>query len=290
MKSRLNNDQVINKKEGKKNNNMLVRTVVGVAGIIFCCLILFKTPLWCSTALVSVIALLMAYEMSFGTGLVKNKLLGAIGVVAGAVTPWFQYVDASSGSYTVFMFVLLVASFLCSVFYKENTTAQEIVAAVFSATVLPFIISLVVSVLKHPNGAKLVIIPFIASWGADSLAYTVGTFFGKTKMFPEISPNKTVEGAVAGLAGGVLGMVIYGIILALCHYTVNWLAFILLGLAGAVFGMIGDLFFSYLKRSCKIKDFGKLLPGHGGILDRFDSVVFVLPMCWCIFELWEVVL
>ena len=135
----------------------------------------------------------------------------------------------------------------------------------------------------QPYGGGLVLIPMVAAFCSDSAALFAGMFFGKHKLAPKVSPKKTVEGAVGGLLGGMLGMVIFRVIFYLCTVYplhIGWC--VVLGLVGAVMGQLGDLSFSVIKRQQGIKDYGRLLPGHGGVLDRFDSVIFAAPVIWLI--------
>lgn len=127
------------------------------------------------------------------------------------------------------------------------------------------------------------------AWGGDSAAYFAGRAFGKHKLAPVVSPNKTVEGAI----GGVLGSMLLGVLVTLCYtalhgqlggvplYSIGlqyYAIIVLLAGLGSVLGIVGDLFASVVKRQCGIKDYGTIFPGHGGIMDRFDSVIFIAPL------------
>ena len=126
-------------------------------------------------------------------------------------------------------------------------------------------------------------IAVFAAWIADAGAYFVGSFFGKTKLCPEISPKKTVEGAIGGMVVNMLVLVLIGWIYELLFPAdVNYISMLLIGFGSSVISILGDLSFSLIKRSCNIKDFGQVIPGHGGILDRFDSVIFVSPLIYYI--------
>jgi phosphatidate cytidylyltransferase len=119
------------------------------------------------------------------------------------------------------------------------------------------------------------------SFGSDTLALFAGMLFGKHKLAPLVSPKKTVEGGLGGLLGGVLGMlVVKWIAEPLTAAAFSYGFCVLTGLVGSVISQIGDLSFSVIKREFGIKDYGKLLPGHGGVLDRFDSVTFAAPFLW----------
>ena len=128
-------------------------------------------------------------------------------------------------------------------------------------------------------------IPLVAAFMSDAMALFGGMMFGKTKLAPAVSPKKTREGAVSGLVGGMAGMILFRIFFFLCtevQLHIGWC--VLLGLVGAVLGQLGDLSFSCIKRQYGIKDYGRLLPGHGGVLDRFDSVIFAAPVIWMIVD------
>ena len=117
---------------------------------------------------------------------------------------------------------------------------------------------------------------FIGAWVSDIFAYFTGRFFGKHKLIPEISPKKTVEGAVGAIVCTMLFMVLYGWIVSLCtELSVNYLVLLIAGPVLSVVGQIGDLIASLVKRERGVKDYGTLLPGHGGIMDRFDSILTV---------------
>jgi phosphatidate cytidylyltransferase len=129
------------------------------------------------------------------------------------------------------------------------------------------------------HGRFLVVAPFVMAFMPDTGAYLIGCAFGKHKLCPLISPKKTVEGLFGGFLGGIVGMIVYGLVLQYFFgFTVNYLFAVLYGVLGAGFATFGDLMFSVIKRQTGIKDYGKLLPGHGGILDRFDSVTIVAPL------------
>ena len=131
------------------------------------------------------------------------------------------------------------------------------------------------------DGLFLVGLVFLCSWGCDTCAYCVGVLIGKHKMAPKLSPKKSIEGAVGGLAGAALLGALYA--LAINRWggtTVSPAEFALICFVGGMISMIGDLAASAIKRDHDIKDYGKLIPGHGGILDRFDSVIFTAPVTY----------
>jgi phosphatidate cytidylyltransferase len=173
----------------------------------------------------------------------------------------------------------------CSLLYMEMLLSKAKlpftqVAMCFAAgIVVPYMMCAVVRIHAADQGRGLILIPFILAFLSDSGAYFAGCFFGKHKLAPVISPKKTVEGVVGGVLAGMLSMVIYCVILQLgFDFEVNYLYALIYGLLGSLAAVFGDLAFSAIKRQTGIKDYGNLIPGHGGILDRFDCMTVVAPL------------
>jgi phosphatidate cytidylyltransferase len=152
--------------------------------------------------------------------------------------------------------------------------AVGIAAPVYAGCLLPFVALL----HRPPLGARWVILALVAAWFADSGAYFTGRAFGKTKLAPDISPGKTVEGAIGGLVTAALGCV--GVHFLLLPRAVPLTDAVVVGVLGGVLGPVGDLVESLLKRGFGVKDSGRLLPGHGGMLDRVDALMFVAPAAY----------
>ena len=153
--------------------------------------------------------------------------------------------------------------------------AQQVMSAGFSFLYCPVLLSYIYMTRNLTQGIFLVWLIFSASWGCDTCAYCVGVLFGKHKMAPVLSPKKSVEGAV----GGVVGAILLGIIYAAATKG-GMVEYAIICGVGALISMVGDLAASAIKRNQGIKDYGKLIPGHGGILDRFDSVIFTAPIIY----------
>ncbi|MEA1921980.1 MAG: phosphatidate cytidylyltransferase, partial [Pseudomonadota bacterium] len=189
-------------------------------------------------------------------------------------------VTALSGALAVAVFVLVLLLFEAGL---EAEALPRFAMAVLFILYLPFFFAHLLLIWDLPDGRSLVALVFMVTWGGDAFSYYCGTYWGKRKLSPTISPNKTVEGFLAGLFGG-----------AFFALTLTWLGFIsiawneavVLGLAANFLGQMGDLFESYLKRSHGIKDSGGLIPGHGGFLDRVDSVLFAAPVVFYAYTLW----
>ena len=128
------------------------------------------------------------------------------------------------------------------------------------------------------HGIYLFVLALLGAVATDIAAYFIGCRFGKHKLIPDVSPKKTIEGAVGGIVICALACVIYGAVIgAIFHVTPKYLPLLILGVVISVISQIGDLIASLIKRHFNLKDYGNLLPGHGGILDRFDSVIAISP-------------
>lgn len=169
----------------------------------------------------------------------------------------------------------LVLIMFVYVFTYPKYQANQIMAAFFGVVYVAVMLSFIFLTRNLPNGKFLVWLIFLCSWGCDTCAYCVGMLIGKHKMAPVLSPKKSVEGAVGGVAGAALLGVIYA---AVTHGQM--LEYALICAVGALISMVGDLAASAIKRNQGIKDYGRLIPGHGGILDRFDSVIFTAPVIY----------
>lgn len=168
--------------------------------------------------------------------------------------------------------VLLMAVY---VFTYPRFRAEQVMAAFFGVVYVAAMLSFIYLTRGLPDGKFLVWLIFLCSWGCDTCAYCVGMLIGKHKMAPVLSPKKSVEGAVGGVAGAALLGVVYA-----AATKGPMLEYAVICAVGALISMVGDLAASAIKRNQGIKDYGKLIPGHGGILDRFDSVIFTAPIIY----------
>ena len=170
-------------------------------------------------------------------------------------------------SFMIFMFVY--------VFTYPKFKADQVMPAFFAVVYVAVMLSFIYLTRNLPDGKFLVWLIFLCSWGCDTCAYCVGMLIGKHKMAPVLSPKKSIEGAV----GGVVGAALLGVIYAAATHGAMLEYAVICGV-GALISMVGDLAASAIKRNQGIKDYGKLIPGHGGILDRFDSVIFTAPVIY----------
>lgn len=202
------------------------------------------------------------------------KPLEAVGYFFGALHFSLLFLGADLFIITITMMLVTVTSLIVSVFKREHSFIDAAVTVLGYIYAIAFF-SLIILIYEMPGGNWYVLTIFTISWLTDTMAYFSGRFFGRHKLIPAVSPKKTVEGAIGGLLGGALATMLYGIILhrfGQTHLMETW-HFLTMGFVGSIFAQIGDLIASSIKRDCGVKDYPKLIPGHGGILDRFDSVL-----------------
>ena len=167
---------------------------------------------------------------------------------------------------------------------------EMIALCYLSGAVVPFLLSSLIRILMMSRiGRYMVLIPFVVAFCSDAGAYFAGHFFGRHKLIPEISPKKTVEGAIGGTLFGILSFVVFGLVMqyALGH-SPNYAVLAVSGALCAFLSQIGDLIASLIKRERGVKDYGSIFPGHGGVMDRFDSVLFVVPAMYVFLTLFSI--
>ena len=181
----------------------------------------------------------------------------------------------------------LIVLLVVYVFKFPKYHANQIMSTYFSFIYAPVLFSFVYLTRQLEYGVYFVWVIFISSWISDTCAYCVGMLFGKHKLAPVLSPKKSIEGSIGGIAGSAIVGALFGYFVVeqvITEQQVTWV-FALIGGIGSVVSQIGDLAASAIKRNYEIKDYGKLIPGHGGIMDRFDSVLVTAPMIYFLFTL-----
>ena len=265
---------------------MKTRVLFGVGGFAFVLLALYVfPPVVLQMALVA-LSVLATFELVVPTRLVRSRrLIGlslVVALVQAGVTGGLGSATASPPKWEHLFATMVVAVLLSLVILlreHDRISFGDVCAALFAALILPVMLMSLWRVFCMPDGQFLVLLPLIAAWGSDSCALFAGMAFGRHKLAPTISPKKTVEGAVGGVLGSALLMllVVY-LFRRFAGVEIAYGGAVLLGAVGAAIGQIGDLSFSIIKRQTGIKDYGHIFPGHGGVLDRFDSVIFVAPV------------
>lgn len=251
----------------------IVLIIIALATIISGGDILFAT-----TLLISLIGLSELYKIAH----LERKLLGMTGYVFTIVYYFmlrFQYKQYLM--YFIMIFLVLVMIEYVILFPKFKS--DEIMIIFFGLFYVSIMLSYIYQTRLLEDGAYIVWLIFICSWGCDTCAYCVGMLIGKHKMAPKLSPKKSIEGGIGGIIGAALiGAIYAGVISQYLQNGENIIIvwFALICALGAIISQIGDLAASAIKRNHDIKDYGTLIPGHGGILDRFDSVIFTAPVIY----------
>lgn len=259
-------------------NSFLVKVIVALCGSTAFILLFNFLPVWVTAAMSTLVSVMIFYEFSVNGKLIVITSLRVIGFIVSASLPWMIYFNLAPVWIFLLIFLSAFAAFISLIAAGINGKSGEIVNLIFCESLFQISISLMAPFLKINHGVSYVILAFISAWGTDAIAQLAGKAFGKTKLIPSVSPNKTVGGFVSGLSGNALITVIFVLVLNHNHPEIPAAGCIICGIICGFIGSVGDLFFSYFKRTIGIKDFGKLIAGHGGVLDRFDSVIFVLPV------------
>lgn len=214
-------------------------------------------------------------------GAEKPNALEIVGIVV--VTGYYAaiYLMHSEAGRMISLFLSLILLMSVYVLSFPKFSAHQVMAAYFSLVYAPVMLSFVFLTRQLEYGVYLVWMIFINSWISDTCAYLVGVMIGKHKLAPVLSPKKSIEGSVGGIMGSALVGALFGYYLdtALGTEQLVLLLFVVGGV-GSVISQIGDLAASAIKRNYEIKDYGNLIPGHGGIMDRFDSVIFTAPITY----------
>ena len=210
----------------------------------------------------------------------KINLLAAAGYLGAVLYYLAVLLDFERYGVLAIIFGLVLLMFVY-VFTYPTYEAGQVMPALFGIVYVAVMLSFIYLTRELPGGKFHVWLIFLCSWGCDTCAYCVGMLIGKHKMAPKLSPKKSIEGGIGGLAGAALLGALYA--LAINKWggaSAGVGEYALICFVGGIISMIGDLAASAIKRDSGIKDYGTLIPGHGGILDRFDSIIFIAPVIY----------
>ena len=278
---------------------MLQRWLVAIIGLPLLLLVLLACPPWATMLLVCAIAGVAAYELLHVAGKNADRVVYALTVAVAAAQVarvyfarafldyeiCFPYLEENRTAELFFLPLLLTAAlFLRAVvtYGKPNAVPFRTVAVgIVGGVVFPMMYaSIVLLRMKYEYGQLYVLAPFFIAFAGDSLAMYCGKWFGKKKLTP-VSPKKTWAGFYGNILGSVLGMVIFALLgNRWLGYQPNWLGLIGVGVAANLCGQLGDLSMSLIKREAGVKDYSHLFLTHGGMLDRFDSTMFIAPVVY----------
>ena len=235
-------------------------------------------------SIVSIITLREYYECFKRTG--KAKPTQWVGYLNCILITILQFVDKEKlyATMLIDLAMSMLLLFIEQIITGGKKTIVDIMVTIFGIAYVPFLLVFFTLLRdKQPMGLIYIAYIFTSAWGSDTFAYLIGKKFGKHKLTP-ISPKKTVEGAIGGVLGALLFSLLYTVVMNnFMHLSINYLHIAIITIILAIIGEIGDLAASGIKRYCGIKDFSDLLPGHGGMLDRIDSLLLITPFANILF-------
>lgn len=246
--------------------------------------VMFFLPPVALAVVAAFISAVACFELLRATGEGRvTRTMQAVSILSAAVVPfgaWLGYITLTMGACT---FVVMAVSFWCAIHaYDEQESPigfYHVMLTLFAGVLIPCGLSALVMLKCMENGKYLVVLAVLMAFITDGGAYFAGVFLGRHRGVTRVSPNKSLEGYIGGFLTGVVAALVYGaIVQAATGLEVSFASLGLCGLFGALATELGDLAFSLIKRQYGVKDYGHLLPGHGGMLDRFDSMIFCAPV------------
>jgi len=260
----------------EKYNNFLKRTATIIIGVFLSFLTIFWKgfPFFIIIIIIALLGLKELYSIAHKLGYRPSYILGSILTFYFITITVYDIYCLNYYIENIIITFFIILTFIFQLFKKDYSKAlAEISITIFGSIYLGYLLSFMLKIKDLPNGNYYLISLLIITWANDTGAYLIGTKFGKNKIFPKISPKKTIEGSIGGVIFSIAGT----------FALKNWLnltfnELLSLGLIISIIAQLGDLFESVLKRGSGIKDSGTLIPGHGGILDSLDSLIFTAPV------------
>ncbi len=267
---------------------MATRIIVGLGlGPAFLAALFFLPPI-ALAVLVAFIAGMACFELLRATKVAHHSGMYVLTALAAALIPLGHAYGYGSWTARAVAILLMAALFLPALgrYGTEHEIRYEhIIVCLFGGVGVPLFLSALVQLKRFESGHFYVLLPVICAFTTDIGAYFFGVFLGKHRGITQVSPNKSLEGYIGGIVTGCLCMLLYGwLVERFGGVEVRLPVMALYGLLGSAITEIGDLSFSLIKRQCGVKDYGTLLPGHGGMMDRFDSTTFAAPMLLLLVE------
>lgn len=258
---------------------MKTRIITAVVLLALLVPLIFVAPKICGAVIAGILCAIASYEMLYRTGLLRHLRLNIYSALMAFGVSMWSYFQFNYGVIllAVVLYYLLVFGEMMIAHLQLHI--KDAFLCFLSGIVIPFMLSSLVRILCMEQGRVLICIPFVIAFMCDAGAYFIGVFFGKHKLCPAISPKKSVEGLVGGVVIGTLSLLLFGwIVNTFFDAGVRYIPLILYGIIGCLASAFGDLCLSAIKRQTGIKDYGNLIPGHGGVLDRLDSVLVAAPL------------
>lgn len=265
---------------------MHTRIISGIiAGIIVILAIAFANPLFINIA-ITIIAGIGIHEFYTAMKNLDYKPISWIGYSSVVLLLLLGYIDGKKiFIFSMLLLAILIISMLIYAFSEEKSFI-DVCITLFGAIYVTFLIAFFLLVYHYqyngaPIGRNFVWLIIFGGTLTDTFAFLVGVTLGKHKLCPKISPKKTIEGAIGGTLGGMLSFLAFAFVMNnYWNFSLNYAIIAVFGIIVSIFAQLGDLVASYIKRYAKIKDFGNVLPGHGGVLDRIDSILFTAPVVY----------
>lgn len=263
---------------------MATRIISAMVGVVIGVTIICLSGTVVLPVSVALLSILGVFELYRAAGCLENRIMTGLAFVLAGSYP-FITVYGNSSIICLVTTAVIMAMFASYMPYHRKMGYDKLSFGVL----VPFLLSLSMCsicklhALTERHGAILILLTLCGAWIADSAAYFTGTFLGKHKLCPDISPKKTVEGFIGGVVFDGLFFMLFNFVYVTFFAKdcgVNYISSFFLGMICAALGTVGDLTASLIKRQCGIKDYGKIMPGHGGFMDRFDSVLFVAPFMY----------
>ena len=287
MEKLINKEAKTEEKKEKKSSKK--RIISGLIGLPIIALILIFANKWIMSIFVAAISVISSYEYfkAFKTNKKANPSEW-YGYIISILVIFVNFLDDVALKEVIIALIpiSLLVLMIELILSKGNKNITDVAITMLGICYIPIML-MFLNLIRETflNGKLLIWYVIFASWGSDVFAYFIGKKFGKNH-FTKLSPNKTTEGCIAGIVGAVATSIIYTIAInSIFSLSINYFIVSIIIIILSAIGQIGDLAASSIKRHCEIKDFGELIPGHGGMLDRIDSVIFILPFAYILLGL-----
>ena len=273
---------------------MLKRIITAVVAVALFIPVLYFSDTYVFPAAMAFLATIASFEMLKCLGTLQNWTFSIPQIVISAALPILMRLGSDDPTYiraAIFIhFVYAIYLMAYAVMSKGAVKLEMVAETFFTCLYVNTGFSSLVLLRDAPQGKYIFILAFLGPWISDSFAYFFGRAFGRHKLIPEVSPKKTVEGCVAGILFCALSYMVYALLLGKLGFAeLNVVALTVFGLVVSIVSQVGDLSASFIKREYGIKDYGNLFPGHGGVLDRFDSVLPVATILMILIYSYDIV-